>query len=86
MSLLASYLPQAGNLDRPVLDQTGLTGTYDFIFEHSPQRVDSVNPHGEKPAPEFLQDLHDQLGLRLEPQTGPVEVFVLDHVERPSDN
>jgi bla regulator protein BlaR1 len=86
MSLLASYLPQAGNLDRPVLDQTGLTGTYDFIFEHSPQRVDSVNPHGEKPAPGFLQDLHDQLGLRLEPQTGPVEVFVLDHVERPSEN
>jgi bla regulator protein blaR1 len=86
MSLLASYLPQAGNLDRPVLDQTGLTGTYDFAFEHTPQRVDRTNPRGEKPAPEFVQDLHDQLGLRLEPQTGPAEAFMIDHVERPSEN
>jgi uncharacterized protein (TIGR03435 family) len=86
MSLLASYLPQAGNLDRPVFDQTGLTGTYDFTFEHSPQRVDRANPRGEKPFPEFVLHLNDQLGLRLEPQTGPVKVFVLDHVERPAEN
>ena len=86
MSLLASYLPMAGNLDRPVLDQTGLTGTYDFTFEHTPQRVDRTNPRGEKAVPEFVQDLHTQLGLRLEPQTGPVEIFVLDHVERPPEN
>jgi bla regulator protein BlaR1 len=83
MTLLASYLPMAGNLDRPVLDQTGLTGTYDFSFEHSPQRVDRANPHGEKPFPEFVRDLNDQLGLRLEPQTSSTDVFVLDHVERP---
>jgi uncharacterized protein (TIGR03435 family) len=86
MSLLASYLPQAGNLDRPVLDQTGLTGTYDFTFEHMPQRVNRTNPRGEKPLPGFGQDLNLQLGLRLEPQTGPIEAFVLDHVERPAEN
>jgi uncharacterized protein (TIGR03435 family) len=63
-----------------------LTGTYDFTFEHSPQRVDRANPRGEKPFPEFVLHLNDQLGLRLEPQTGPVKVFVLDHVERPAEN
>jgi uncharacterized protein (TIGR03435 family) len=86
IGLLAATLPQMHNLDRPVVDQTGLAGDYDFTFEWTARRVDRANLHGEKPAPEFLQDLHDQLGLRLEPQTGPFEVFVLDHVERPSDN
>jgi len=86
MSLLASYLPQAGNLDRPVLDRTGLTGSYDFTFEHSPQQVDRSNFHGDKPFPEFAHDLYGQLGLRLEPQTGLVEVFVLDHVGRPAED
>ena len=48
--------------------------------------MDRANPRGEAPAPEFVQDLHNQLGLQLEPQTGSTEVFVIDHVEKPSEN
>jgi bla regulator protein blaR1 len=86
MGLLASYLPQAGDLDRPVVDQTGLIGVYDFTFEHTATHVDRSNPHGAPADPAFQQDVASQLGLRLEPQTGPVQVFVLDHVERPTEN
>jgi uncharacterized protein (TIGR03435 family) len=73
------------NLDRPVVDQTGLAGNYDFAFEWTARRVDRANPRGEKPSPEFVRDLNDQLGLRLEPQTGSSEVFVIDRVEKPVD-
>lgn len=86
MSLLASYLPQAGNLDRPVLDQTGLSGTYDFSFEHTPQHADRANPHGMPADSAFQQDLANQLGLRLEPQTAATQVFIIDHVERLAEN
>jgi bla regulator protein BlaR1 len=85
IGLLAATLPQMHNLNRPVVDQTGLAGNYDFTFEWTARRVDRANPRGEKPAPGFVRDLHDQLGLRLEPQTGPADVFVIDHVERPAE-
>ena len=85
IGLLAATLPQMHNLDRPVVDQTGLAGNYDFAFEWTARRVDRANPRGEKPSPEFVRDLNDQLGLRLEPQTGSSEVFVIDRVEKPVD-
>jgi bla regulator protein blaR1 len=85
IGLLASTLPQLGNLDRPVLDHTGLGGSYDFTFEVSTQHVDRANPRGVKPSPDFVRDLNDQLGLQLEPQTGSTEVFVIDRVEKPAD-
>jgi Protein of unknown function (DUF3738) len=68
-----------------LLAKPGETGPQ-LTFEWTARRVDRANPRGEKPAPEFVQDLHDQLGLRLEPQTGPAEVFIIDHVEPPSEN
>jgi uncharacterized protein (TIGR03435 family) len=83
IELLAATLPQMHNLDRAVLDQTGLAGTYDFAFEWSVRQVSRANPHGEEPSPEFLRDLNEQLGLKLEPHTGPVELVVIDHVEKP---
>jgi len=85
IGLLAATLPQMHNLDRPVVDQTGLAGNYDFAFEWTARRVDRANPRGDKPAPEFVRDLNDQLGLRLEPQTGSSEVFVIDRVDKPAE-
>jgi uncharacterized protein (TIGR03435 family) len=78
------------NADRPVLDKTGLGGTFDFIMEFTPQ-FDGPLPPGETFAPDpsgptFQQALKEQLGLKLESQTGPTEVFVLDHVEQPTEN
>jgi len=86
IGLLASTLPQLGNLDRPVVNHSGLGGSYDFTLEVSPQRQDRAHPRGVEPTPGFVRDLHDQLGLQLEPQTGSTEIFVIDHVEKPSAN
>jgi uncharacterized protein (TIGR03435 family) len=80
-----------GGLDhRPVVDQTGLLGKFDFEIEFSPV---SNNPSRSAPdaqpeafGPDFVDALKDQLGLKLVKQTGPVPVFVIDHVEHPTEN
>jgi uncharacterized protein (TIGR03435 family) len=91
MGLLASSLAQMGNLDRAVLDRTALNGTYDFVFEWTPQHNGPGTPqlNGQSPVvhesgPKFAEDLQEQLGLKLEPQTAPTEVLVVDNVERPT--
>lgn len=71
-------------------DKTGLAGTYDFVVEWTPQ-FDSPLPPGanfqpDPAGPTFLEALKEQLGLKLEPLTGPVDVLVIDHVEEPSAN
>jgi uncharacterized protein (TIGR03435 family) len=68
---------------RPVLDKTGLTGKYDYKLEYAPEdnSVDA-DPTG----PSLFTAVQEQLGLKLESAKGPVEIFVVDHVERPSGN
>jgi uncharacterized protein (TIGR03435 family) len=75
---------------RPVLDQTGLSGTFDFTLEWTPQ-LNVPEPPGstfqtDESGPTFLEALKEQLGLKLESTTGPVNVLVIDHVEEPSPN
>ena len=88
---LATTGARLGGLDvRPVLDQTGLSGRFDFDLEFSrvanvfqPSNADS---QPEEPGPTFVQALKNQTGLRLVKQTGGVDVYVIDHVEVPSEN
>jgi uncharacterized protein (TIGR03435 family) len=73
-------------VDRPVLDRTGLTGTFDFSLEWS-LAPDSAEPLGSQPedlGPTFLVALKEQLGLKLKSARGPVDVVVIDHVEHPT--
>ena len=87
VGLLANTLAQMGNLDRAVLDQTGLSGPFDFTFEWTAQHNGSlpvVQP--EEPKPMFLADLKEQLGLTFVSQMGLVDVFVLDHIDHLSEN
>ncbi len=90
IGLLASTLPQMGNLDRAVLDKTGLRGTFDFTLEwtpqHNPLPAPGADAQVDNSGPTFVEDLKEQLGLKLEPQKGPVELLVIDHVEKPSEN
>jgi uncharacterized protein (TIGR03435 family) len=90
IDLIVQGLGQLGQLGRPVLDRTGLTGTFDFAFEWRPESVRPVQPGNDLDpglqAPTFLDALKDQLGLKVESQKGPVEVLAVDHVERPSEN
>ena len=91
MGLIASTLAaMPDNADRPVLDRTGLNGTFDFTLEWMPQPNGSLASGAasqpDQAGPTFLEALKDQLGLKLDSATGPVDVLVLDHVERPSEN
>lgn len=90
MSLIAEGLGVMGRVGRPVIDRTGLTGTFDFVIEFTPEFGNGPPPAGDlqaaAPTLPFLDALREQLGLKVEPQKGPVEVLVADHVERPSDN
>ena len=75
-------------LDRPVLDRTGLTGTFDFSLEWS-LPTDPAQPPESLPAdtgPTFLEALQEQLGLKLKSAKGPVDVLVIDHIEHPTEN
>ena len=89
-NLIGLMVPGFNGVDRPVLDKTGLEGTFDFILEFTPQFNEPLPP-GETFVPDpsgptFQQALKEQLGFKLESQTGSSEVFVLDHVEQPSEN
>ncbi|HKV28208.1 MAG TPA: TIGR03435 family protein, partial [Candidatus Acidoferrales bacterium] len=70
--------------DRPVLDNTGLTGAYDIKFEATPAfRLDTKpDPHDIS----ILTALPEQTGLKLESEKDMVDVVVLDHIEPPSPN
>jgi bla regulator protein blaR1 len=89
LGLLASTLAQMGNLNRPVLDQTGLSGPFDFTFEWTPQfngpGTPGANSQVNESGPTFLDDLQQQLGLKLEAQVGTTEVLVFDHAEQPAE-
>jgi uncharacterized protein (TIGR03435 family) len=68
-----------GNMRRSVLDQTGLTGNYDFRFEYGD---DSTT--GDAPA--LLTAFQDATGLKVNATKGPVEFLVVDHADKPSAN
>jgi uncharacterized protein (TIGR03435 family) len=70
-------------LDRPIIDQTGLTGRYDFKLRYTYD--DSDNPETNAP-PGLFTALKEQLGLKLEATKAQANVIVIDHVERPSEN
>jgi uncharacterized protein (TIGR03435 family) len=65
-------------LDRQLFDETGLMGNYDFTLQWDT---------GAGPLETSLTPaLEQQLGLRLEPRESPVEILVIDNVEKPSEN
>ena len=82
-----------------VVDKTGLKGEYDFTLKWTPdegQGQKMALPGGGPPrdatpppdasGPTIFTALQEQLGLKLESQKGPVDMLVIDHVERPSEN
>lgn len=83
-------------LGRTVVDKTGFTGAFDVHLEFTPDAAPAngafaqAGPGAPPPAnssvPSIFTALQEQLGLRLESAKGPVEVLVIDHLERPSEN
>ena len=66
------------NVGRTVVDRTGLTGVWDFDLKWSPPNAPTPDPD----RPSIFTALQEQLGLRLDATTGPVEVLVIDRLER----
>ncbi len=71
-------------LGRPVIDRTGLKGLFDFTLEWDPNLNSSDN--GSPTRPSLVTALQEQLGLRLESEKGPVQVYVVEKIERPTEN
>ncbi len=99
MAQVAESFPGMGRLGRPVVDETGLAGTYDFFLNFSPEITMPASsgmampgfPVPQDPAPEaagpsFLEAIKDQLGIKLVPKSASIEVLVIDHIEHPSPN
>jgi uncharacterized protein (TIGR03435 family) len=95
MSMLAQVLTQS--VGRPVIDKTGLAGYYDFTLQWTPQPgsgmpfqpAGGVTPGAPPPAadrdgPNLFTAVQEQLGLKLESARGPVEVIVIDRLEKPT--
>ena len=74
-------------LRRPVVDETGLAGEFDLDVLFTPDVV--TGPQGPAPAsdaPSLPTALQDDLGLKLDPRRGPVDVLVVEKIERPTEN
>src|SRR5215469_6649310 len=71
-------------MGRVVLDQTGLSGDFNFKVEFVPDQ--SGRGATDLTGPSFLDALQEQLGLKMEPRKAPVKVLVIEHVERPAAN
>jgi uncharacterized protein (TIGR03435 family) len=70
-----------------VIDRTELEGKYDFQLEFAPEpAAGKPETAAEDVGLPIFDAVQRQLGLRLEPARGPVEVLVIDHIERPSQN
>lgn len=78
-----SQLVETLSLDRPVIDGTALTGKYDFTFAATPE---FQLRNSSEPGDASVFDVLQSQGLRLEARKAPVDVLVIDHVERPPEN
>jgi uncharacterized protein (TIGR03435 family) len=73
------------HVDRPVVDQTGLKGRYDFKLQWALDDAPTTEPAADAP-PGLFTAIQDQLGLKLEAVRAPAEVLVIDTVEKPGAN
>jgi uncharacterized protein (TIGR03435 family) len=85
----------AGIVGRPVIDRTGFTGEFDVHLTFTPDEntpglpggtLSAAPPAPDPTRPSIFDALQEQLGLKLSASKGPVEVLVIDHVERPTAN
>jgi uncharacterized protein (TIGR03435 family) len=90
-----AHILENGMVDRPVVDQTGLSGKWDFTLQWTPDntefggmpvRVPPPPADDANAAPGLFTAMREQLGLQLESKKTEVPVVVIDHVEHPSPN
>jgi len=89
MGRVADWLSDSRGVDRPVIDQTGLDGSYYIKIQWAPEQRQAETGSAASlgpPGPDIFTALQQQLGLKLKPTKGPVETLVIEHIERPSEN
>ena len=85
MDMLVQFLSHT--VGRDVFDRSGLAGNYDFTLSYARARASTEDGAASDPDfPDIFTAVQEQLGLKLESTTGPVDVLVIDHVERPTEN
>ena len=80
MAEFAQMLTQLRGIDLPVVDRTGITGTFDIVLKSAPSAA------READSAALFAIIQEQLGLKLAPAKAPMEVWVIDHAEKPSEN
>jgi uncharacterized protein (TIGR03435 family) len=80
MDRLAQFLSRM--LDRPVVDQTGTKGVFDVDLHYAWEDLTATAPKKSSDGPTIFTALQEQLGLKLQSEKLPVEVVVVDHIER----
>jgi uncharacterized protein (TIGR03435 family) len=73
-------------MGKDVVDQTGITGKFDFRLKYSGRTADDNSENDPTKWPPMVDAVQDQLGLKLEPANGELEMLVIDHVDKPSEN
>jgi uncharacterized protein (TIGR03435 family) len=91
VAYFADALPSLGEVERAVVDQTGLSGKFDFRIEWTPERTASLAPNAalipaDPLGPAFLDALREQLGLKLTAGRAPLQRLVVDRVATASEN
>jgi uncharacterized protein (TIGR03435 family) len=89
MNLLGLVSVLSSVLEAQVVDKTGLKDFYNFSLEFENPRLLRTQNGNQPPvdsAPSIFTAVQDQLGLKLDGMKGPVEILVIDHVERPTEN
>lgn len=84
IAFMADMFSQRVSPGRPMIDATGLTGTFDFLIEFVPDSLTPAVPPDDGPT--FQEALQDQLGLKMQSRKSEMQMIVVDHVERPSAN
>jgi uncharacterized protein (TIGR03435 family) len=85
VGFMADMFSQRVDLGRPIVDATGLKGTFDFLIEYAPENQ-SATAAADQDRPNFREALRDQLGLKMESRKTSMDVMVADHIERPTAN
>jgi uncharacterized protein (TIGR03435 family) len=85
MALLSEELPnlEPRDIDRRVVDETGITGAYDFALEWTRTRPAPGEPEPEQHIVTMFEAIETQLGLKLEKRNLPVDVVLIDGIQRP---
>jgi len=79
-------LQLARNVGRPVVNRTGLKGAFDWDLRWAPDHTSLDREAAGTSGPSIFTALQEQLGLKLDATTAPIEVLVVDHVEQPTEN